>query len=589
MKKNFKLLLYFLKVLKRTSSTFLPISISITIVQGVSPLINIIIPKLIIDELLGSKDIPTLVFLVATLAGANLLIKIIEISLNRVKLIEMEKIQLKIGGSLADKSTKLRYEDIERKSVLELKERAYFGMFNFYELTNLIGIAGKSLISIISLIILLFTFNGWIIPVLTVLTLLNSLVYKSIAELRYQDSIISIPANRGFSYYGTLASDFSYGKDIRLSHSAEFLQLKANKYLKKVIEIFSKENTEIGKFQGITGINMQFQSFLVYGLLAWSAIKGILSIGDFTMFGNAARQFTQALTALVDSLIGINGLCMHIEPFESFMELAENSQNLEKTTKNSFSNDDEALVFEFKDVWFKYPGSDIYVLQDINIELGNNEKLSIVGLNGAGKTTFIKLLCRLYQPTEGTILLNGIDIKLIPLEEYLQYLSVVFQDFQLLGYSIAMNIAASKTLDLEKIDGAIRFFGFEEVIEDLPNGLETSVNRSLNKQGVTFSGGQMQKFAIARALYKNSPVAILDEPTSALDPKSEYEIYSHFDELAEGKIAIYISHRLSSTKFTDRIAVFKDGRIVETGTHKDLLAEKGLYSEMFSKQAQYYQ
>jgi ATP-binding cassette subfamily B protein/ATP-binding cassette subfamily C protein len=588
MKNNLKLLIYLLGFLQRTSAKFLPISLLLALVQGVTPLVTIIVPKLIIDELLGEVDIQRLILLIAVLAGANLLLKLIETALNRTRSIDLENIQLKVAENLGDKCRHLRYEDVEKKSILDLKERAYDGMYKFYNLIEYFSIACKSLITLVSLMVILFRFNGWVVPILAGLTLLNTFAYKRISLLRYQDSVTSIPINRGFRYFTNLASDFSYGKDIRLSHCAGFLQKKASIYLDKVVEIYGKEYTEIGKLQGITSINVQFQAFLVYGWLAWSAFRGLLSIGDFTMYGNAARQFTQTFSALVDSLIGISGLCLHIEPYRDFIALPEAAEGSGQSNPVSVDAN-KPLVFRFEHVWFRYPGSDRDVLQDINIELHPQEKLSIVGLNGAGKTTFIKLLCRLYQPTKGSITLNSEDINSIPLEDYLRFLSVVFQDFQLLGYPIDMNIAAAKSPDKARIDHTVAFFGIEGILAKLPNGLQTSVNRALDKEGVTFSGGQMQKFAIARALYKDAPVTILDEPTSALDPRSEYEVYLNFNQLATGKTAIYISHRLSSTRFTDRIAVFRDGRIVELGTHDDLMADNGLYQEMYSKQASYYQ
>ena len=587
MQKNAKLLIFILKVINRISKTFLPVSFGIALVQGISPLVNIIIPKLIIDELIGAQDIHRLIRLVALLAGANLVLKLIETVLTRRKSIDFDTIQLKVEQNLADKCLHLPYEDIEKKSVLDLKERALQGVFQFYDLVELIGITAKSLVSLATLIVLLFTFNGWLIPILTGLTLLNSIIYKRIANLRYQDSLTSIPSNRAFSYYGRLASDFSFGKDIRLSHCAKFLLHKASVYLQEIVDIYSRQYDEIAKLQGITNINMQFQGFMVYGWLAWQALRGLITIGDLTMYGSAARQFTQSLTGLIDSLIGINGLTMHIEPYRDFISLPEAAETKDTPSEIEITPDGP-LTFRFEGVWFRYPETDRDVLKDINIEIMRNERLSIVGLNGAGKTTFIKLLCRLYQPTQGVITLNGVDINSLPLEEYLQALSVVFQDFQLLGYSVANNIAASPTPDNDRLDHVIDFFGIEQILEKLPKGLETSVNRELDKEGVTFSGGQMQKFAIARALYRDAPVTILDEPTSALDPRSEYEVYRNFDKLAQGKTAIYISHRLSSTRFTDRIAVFEDGRIVELGTHADLINAGGLYSEMYAKQAQYY-
>ncbi len=251
--------------------------------------------------------------------------------------------------------------------------------------------------------------------------------------------------------------------------------------------------------------------------------------------------------------------------------------------------DDNEYYVEFKDVSFKYPNTDIYALRHVNIKFKVGEKLAVVGMNGSGKTTFIKLLCRLYDPTEGEILLNGVNIKKYDYQEYMSIFSVVFQDFQLFSFSLGQNVAASAEFDREKVLACLEKAGFGERLEAMPKGVETSLYKNFDSDGVEISGGEAQKIALARALYKDAPFIILDEPTAALDPVSEYEVYSKFDEIAGDRTAVYISHRLASCRFCDKIAVFHEGAVIQTGSHEELLADTGgKYYQLWNAQAQYY-
>lgn len=251
--------------------------------------------------------------------------------------------------------------------------------------------------------------------------------------------------------------------------------------------------------------------------------------------------------------------------------------------------DDNDYSIEFKDVSFKYPNTDVYALRHINLKFKIGEKLAVVGMNGSGKTTFIKLLCRLYDPTEGVILLNGVDIRKYNYQEYLSVFSVVFQDFRLFAFSLGQNVAADARFNRSKAEACLKEAGFGKRLSEMPEGLETCLYHDFDKNGVEISGGEAQKIAIARALYKNAPFIVLDEPTAALDPVSEYEVYRKFNEISGGKTAIYISHRLASCRFCDNILVFNEGQIVQHGTHEALLAQpSGKYAELWNAQAQYY-
>ena len=297
-----------------------------------------------------------------------------------------------------------------------------------------------------------------------------------------------------------------------------------------------------------------------------------------------------AASSLYWSLDGIvravQRLVQHCNYAYEFLAFLDYPAAMPKGTKKICKGKHE---IEFRHVSFRYPRSEKEVLHDINLKITSGEHLSIVGLNGAGKTTFIKLLCRLYDVTEGEILIDGINIKEYSEEEYRKLFAVVFQDFQLLAFSLKDNIVLGEKADEQKLNEVLKLSGLYEDAMKLKNGVDTILYKGFDEDGTDLSGGQRQKTAISRALYKNAPIVILDEPTAALDPVAEYEIYRQFNSLVGGKTAIYISHRLSSCKFCDRIAVFAEDTIKEYGTHEELVGrQNGIYTKMFATQAQYY-
>lgn len=252
------------------------------------------------------------------------------------------------------------------------------------------------------------------------------------------------------------------------------------------------------------------------------------------------------------------------------------------------SGEEQGHVFEFRDVSFRYPNTERLILNRLSLVITDHEKLAIVGRNGTGKTTFIKLLCRLYEPTGGKILYNGVDISTIHYGDYIKLLSTVFQDFRLFAFPVRENIVLNQAYDGERLEWAIGRAGLAARLGALPHGAETAVSKEFDEEGVEFSGGEAQKLVTARAYYKDAPAVLLDEPTSALDAIAEQEMYEQFGEIMEGKAAIFISHRLASTRFCDRIVVLEDGEVREYGSHDALMEQKGLYYEMFCRQAEYY-
>ena len=325
---------------------------------------------------------------------------------------------------------------------------------------------------------------------------------------------------------------------------------------------------------------------VVYVFVCLKAWAGAFGVGSVTQYVGAVTALTGNISRLFSALAHMQSNAGFLKTIYEFLDIPNAMYQGSLTTEKRA---DRKYEVEFKNVSFKYPGSDIWALRHVNMKFKVGKRLAIVGENGSGKTTFIKLLCRLYDPQEGQILLNGIDIRKYKYDDYMNIFAVVFQDFQLICQSLGANVAGSMEYDHERVHKALIDAGFGDRLVTMEKGLDTMLYKDLSDDGVDISGGEAQKIAIARALYKDAPFIILDEPTAALDPIAEAEIYGKFDEIAGDKTAIYISHRLSSCKFCDEIAVFHEGAVIQQGSHASLVADtNGKYYELWNAQAQYY-
>lgn len=381
-----------------------------------------------------------------------------------------------------------------------------------------------------------------------------------------------------------LLMDLQVGKNMRVGGMKEIIQKNASGWMAALTPLYI--NMGVGSRKKIVadGIETGLFSVVAYFLVLVKVLAKAISVGSFTKYSGALLQLNQAGSKIVWSETVINRLSVNLVPMMDFLQqknkMETGSIHVEKRLDNEFE-------IEFKDVGFQYPGSDEFVLRHVNAKITLKNKLAVVGRNGAGKSTFIKLLVRLYDPTEGVITLNGVDIRKYNYQEYLKLFGIVFQNYYLFGYSIAENVAVSTEYDREKLTKCLEQAGALEFVETLPKGMETAIRRG-EEDGIDLSGGQSQKISIARALYKDAPFVILDEPTAALDPISEAEIYERFDEMVHDKTSIYISHRMSSCRFCDEILVFDKGEICERGSHEDLLDMEGLYASLWRAQAKYY-
>ena len=584
---DLKIVLYVYKLAHRLCKSYLPLVISSSFVTAVQPLINMMMLKFIIDELTGAQRIPYFIGLVGIAMSANFILNVLQNILKTWVAIKDNDLMNGFDLMIGEKVMSLDFEMVEDPEILDLKERALFPVHNqgvFQSVIEQAMTLVSQVITMIGLIAILTTLNPLLIIFLFVMAVITTLINKKTQKVMYDFYQLLIPVNRKFGYYAKVTTDFSYGKDIRLYEMDKLLIDRIAEYNETSLSVFTKLYVVLGRYLGYNELVLQLQMVLVYVYMAYKVVTKSIGFGDFTMYASAATQFGQCLSIVGSTYMEMSQMCRYLEPYLEFDALKSTRSNGKRTLDSSLTP-----TLEFRGVSFKYPKSDAYALKDVNITIKAGEKLSIVGLNGAGKTTFIKLLTRLYEPTEGGIYLNGINILEYDLKSYLELMSVVFQDFNLLAFSVKENIVFDEEVDDDSVISILKEAGFEQDLNKLPKDIHTPIYKTFEEDGIEFSGGQSQKIAIARAIYKDSSLVILDEPTSALDPIAEYEIYRRFNELVGEKTTIYISHRLSSCLFCDQIAVFKDGRMVEYGTHQDLIHQNdGLYQEMYQAQAQYY-
>lgn len=376
------------------------------------------------------------------------------------------------------------------------------------------------------------------------------------------------------------------GKTVRLFNQQSLLSETLNEIFKKVSKLLSRQTIlEARMNQWAEGINVLI-SGMIYLLLGIMALKRVISVGSICLYAGCITNFLWHFQKWNQQVSLLKMNTKYVKQYLDFMDIKNKKY---EGTLPVEKRDDDKFMIEFENVSFHYPGSEKNVLENFSIRFNIGERLAVVGRNGSGKTTFIKLLCRLYDPTEGRILLNGIDIKKYDYKEYLSLFSVVFQDFQIPAFTLGQAVAASQEYDEEHVNDAVKKAGLSSLAARMPYGNETYLTKEFDKTGVNISGGEAQKLAIARALYHDTPFVILDEPTAALDPIAEYEVYAKFDELIGTKTAVYISHRLSSCQFCNDILVINDGKAVQRGSHEKLIDEEGLYAKLWKTQAKYYQ
>lgn len=583
----FKGLWFFVKQGFKYDKRYILWNVLYQFVNSLIPIIATLMPKLIIDELLSDKRPQKLILYVCVLAGYTLAATILSVYFSLDGFTRRCKVNAEFDSDLHRRIYEADFENLESSEFLDMQEKAkkflYCDWHGFgYLLDSALNIVGQ-LFTLIGIAAIIFTLNIWIIALFIILALLGTWI-EGRAKRKAMKLSESISANqRGWMYYAKLFDDFSYGKELRINAMGKWLLNAERKYFTAVNDNLKKQNDGFIK-SGFAGAVFTFiQQCVAYGYLIKLAVSSSISIGSFTMYIGAVTAFASSLRKIMDSLVEIRAYDMYYDNLDKYLGVASTLRSGSKILQRKKEH-----VIEFRNVSFKYAGSERYALQNVNLTLASKQKLSVVGENGAGKTTFIKLLTRQYDATKGEILVDGVNIKEIDYDSYMSLFSTVFQDYKLFSFSLKENVSLALPIDEAQIKDALIRVGFGDKLAKLEKGIDTSVYKNFDESGFEPSGGESQKIALARALYKNAPIVVLDEPTAALDPRAEFEIYQSFNKLVYNKTAIFISHRLSSSKFCDKVVVFENGSIAEYGTHDELIDKKGKYAELFEMQAQFY-
>lgn len=505
----------------------------------------------------------------------------------------------------SDKQMSLDYDDLEDVSIQKQRQEVEENLFMFGNgLAQLVwgtSVMVKVFINIFVALLMSGTLfiskTGekivdhpiWIVAILGCITLCGFSNYKATRKenslfMKWCDN--SLWFNRTFMFFGhELYTNLERAKDVRI-YRQDTLAIKKIEELEAWGKAEKKNSFHMAFFPSVAGFIVGLGNCACYLFVAIKAFLGAYGVGSVVQYVSVLTRLGDGIRDLMFMVSDNELYCAHLKKMYDYLDIPNHMYQGSLTVEK---REDNEYYIEFRNVSFKYPRTENYVLRNVNLKFKIGEKLAIVGMNGSGKTTFIKLLCRLYDPTEGEILLNNVDIRKYDYKEYMSIFSVVFQDFKLFSFGLGQNVSASFHYNEEFAKKCLEKAGFYGRLQSMKKGLETSIYKDLDEEGVEISGGEAQKIALARALYKNAPFIILDEPTAALDPIAEYEVYSKFNEIVQDKTAIYISHRLSSCRFCDVIAVFDGGQIVQRGVHDRLLQDThGKYYELWNAQAQYY-
>ena len=595
-----------LNLVRTMDASILPQSILQAMLEAWSPYVSLFFTARLIDRLMAG-NFQAAAWSALWLLGSSLILGLLTDYFSSRRNLLGNQIFHGLTRLLREKAMDLNYATISdpdvAKSVTSTEQFSRFhgGLFGlvtqFQSLLKSMLSALTALVLIVSLC-LAPTRNGGLLTVLcspmpNLISLglvvggtcyLSSRVNRRYQSQEHQNSVEHVDAENGLSYLLMhVFCNIDAGKVIRLYDMGDMLKENYRRYMDIARPVYVKMCKSERAFHLLNTALAGVSSIYAYLLVLLKVMAGAVSIGSFTQYVGALAAFQNDISRILYSSMRVRRVVNYLGHFLDFLALKSTHTGTIPTEKRQ----DHVYEIEFHHVSFAYPGSTEPVLKDLSCKLTLKHKMAVVGLNGAGKTTFIKLLCRLYDPTEGYITLNGVDIRKYDYRQYQALFGVVFQDFQLFPFPVGQNVAASLHFDEERLWRCLEQAGVADRVRAMGQKLETPIS-AVDEAGENVSGGEAQKLAIARALYKDAPFVVLDEPTAALDPLSEYEIYSRFDELVRDKTSIYISHRMSSCRFCQDILVFQEGRLVERGSHETLLEAKGLYASLWNAQAQYY-
>ena len=604
-KKDFENLWFLLKAVYRQEKKTFYTGIGNAVLQAVNPYIFVVLLGMIVDAALGGMDLKGILRMIGIVLGAKFVLEVTQSRFNESFNKKMENYPKEFASrDLNRKALTMDYEYLEDAHARDIRfrsfQKSFYGvggwlMMVVYDMLK----QGISVIISICIAAPMFkaahaegnSFLGSAWSSVFILVLLGMLAYVGCkinvggtrkAMQKYFDS--SAAYNKKM-YYLDLLSGVEPQKDIRVMNFENVVNHDVGNLFGMIHENEKQQNKIYVSRNIFRSIIFGLSSLFIYLFAGLRAYAGAITIGNVVTFASSMEHFIVSINNLAMEVGHMKSAALYAEDYREFIELGKRKYDgtipVEKRRDNRFS-------VEFVNVSFKYPGSDTYALKNINLKFVIGERMAIVGKNGSGKTTFVKLLCRLYDVTEGCIKVNGIDIRKYDYKDYCNLFSVVFQDFQIFAFPVGENVAAGSKVDEALVIDAMKKAGLGERLKQLESGLNTCIGKDYDEAGVAFSGGEKQKLAIARAVYKDASFVIMDEPTAALDPEAEAEVFEGFDKMVGKKTAIYISHRLASCRFCEDILVFDDGKVVQHGSHDELEKQEGLYRQLWNAQAQYY-
>lgn len=556
--------------------------------QAFLPLFDIAGLGLAVDALTKGESRETVTKLIVIFLSCNLAVSLLSQLFTLINNNTMRKfsdiVQL---GYMCD-AVRINYHYAEDKSILDQKKRSLGGNPVWF-LTDF-GDLFKYVVQFAGILYLFARLSPIFIMIILLTSTVSVLLSFKSEKLSFILSKDRVEDDRKLEYLYTTMTDYSFAKEVRINRAGHFLAVKYDTCMKELAQRLAKHTKRTIGIDIATAVITVIQSAAMYLYFSYQVYSNQITIAEYTVLLGATTLLISLLLGFWRNIAKIRTTLDYTDLFREYCDSVKTNSTISSSNELpmpdiSFNN----LTLCFENVSFSYPNNERVILKDISFTLKHGERMGLVGLNGSGKTTLIKLICRLYDPTEGRITLNGIDIRTIPYKEYTKYLGIVLQDFCLFAYSVRENIVFDRAEDENRLDEAIQKSGLADKIASMDKGVDTSITKRFDNGGIDFSGGEGQKLALARVLYKNAELLMLDEPTSALDPLAEYELFSRLGELSEGKATLFISHRLSSTKFCDRILVLDNGSVVEEGSHSELMKKDGVYQKLFSTQAKYYE
>lgn len=574
---------------------------------------GIYLASLVIDGVICGKPVSYLLTAAAIVCGIDLISYFIRHINNRHYAVNDTVYFKNVERFLCQKVMNMDYarvEDIDTRNKLDnAKIYVYNYNFGLPSLLNLSSRAFRNLFELILAFVLAapvlfissgkitdfksFMLSGWGVAAVFLICGISAFIQsaflipkseKYLNEVRTDKALLQAERERSF-YRNHTIYNYRNGKNIRIYAEQELIEERYRKAQNTITSLWKKAFVKVMLVTRSFDLMELLTTLILYGFAIFRAVSGAMTAGEVVAFVMYFSRIQYAVLGLSDVIASLLSRAPMWQQLFDFLDIPDEKY---KGTIPTEKRDDNEYEFEFKHVYFKYPDSEDYVLKDVNLKWRIGEKMALVGKNGCGKSTLVKLLTRLYDPTEGEITLNGIDIRKYKYEEYVALFSVVFQDSKLFSFSLAENVAADTEYDPELVESCVRRAGLSERLDTMDNGIETCLYKDFDDKGVEISGGEMQKLCLARAIYKGSPFIVLDEPTASLDPISEHDIYTKFNGIVGTRTAIYISHRLSSCRFCDEITVMDNGQIAERGSHDELIGKGGVYKELWTAQAEYY-